>query len=64
MKENENEHEFVCLVLVRMRSCPWCVKQAENSSAAGRQRNFDEKSSTRRWDLQMSTMYFRQVESL
>ena len=64
MKENENEHEFVCLVLVRMRNCPWRVKQAGNSSAARQQRNFDQKSSTRRWDLRRSVMYFRNVESL
>ena len=43
MKENENELEFVYLVLVRMRSCPWCVKQAGNSSAARRQWNFDQR---------------------
>ena len=64
MKENEDEHEFVCLALVRMRSCPWFVKQAGNSSAARQQRNFDQKSSARRSDLQRSVMFFRHVESL
>ena len=44
--ENEDEHEFVSLGLVRMHSCPWHVTQAGNlMSAARRQRNFEEKSS-------------------
>ena len=32
MKENEDEHEFVCLVLIRMRSRPWRVKQVKEGT--------------------------------
>ena len=34
MGERERIHEFVCLAMVRMRSCAWHVTQAGNSSAA------------------------------
>ena len=40
--KNEDEYQFVCLVIVRMRTCPWRVTQAEKSlSAAPRRRNFE-----------------------
>jgi len=42
--ENEDEYEFVCLIIIRMRNCPWHVTQAENSLPdARRQQNFEEK---------------------
>ena len=31
-KENEDEHEFVCLVIVRIRGSPWHETRAGNSS--------------------------------
>ena len=30
-EEENEEYEFVCLVIVRVRSCPWHVAQARNS---------------------------------
>ena len=42
--ENEDEYEFVCLVIVSMRNIPWHVTQAENSLPdVRRQQNFEEK---------------------
>ena len=32
MKENEDEHEFVCLVSIRMRTRLWRVKQVKEGT--------------------------------
>jgi len=62
--ENEGKYEFVCLVIVRIFSSPWDVKQARNSSpTARRQRNFEEKSLPRKRDFQSWVLYFQLIKN-
>ena len=49
--ENENDYEFVCLVIVRMRSCPWHVTQVRKLL------------STARRDLQMWVLDFQVIKN-
>lgn len=62
--DNEEEYEFVCLVTVRMCSCPQHVTRTGNSLSAARgQRHFEEKSSPRERDLQRWVLHFQLIKN-